>query len=235
MPVLSAAEDYRLFTTSINREDPVRMVGQVMLGLSNGQAQILRQMTADVTALTDQMAQINDLLNKLNNAKSTLGATDQTSDAVVFVSRPYQSVNGTIPEINNAIAATHDVLDQVMAIIGYGGADPKGYVLPGNYYPAVTTPNAGNYGIGPFTIKARAIQPPVAGTVEMVAVANRPELDSMSQNLQRAIDQISSKVQQAQTDLQTMMGRYNGSFEVVTSTIKKSETQAQSVTANVRK
>jgi hypothetical protein len=63
---------------------------------------------------------------------------------------------------------------------------------------------------------------------------NRRDLTGISDSLQIAVEKLGSSQQNDQTRIQTAVGRYNATFELVSSLIKKSETQADSVGNNLR-
>lgn len=228
-PAEQANLDYKNFIETPITDDPMRMVASVMLGLTNSQADMLRTMTANVTKLTQKMAEVNALLGKLNNAKVTAtdAAAGQIAKSVAF--------SYTDPPNTAQLAARQSMIDIVQKIVDYGGTTAQAYNANNAKYDFTAGGASGSFNVGAnISINCIPAIAPATGQVYQ-AYALKPALDSTSQNLTRTVDQISSEVQQAQVDLQTMMGRYNGSFEVVTAAIKKSESQAQSVNGNIRR
>jgi hypothetical protein len=74
----------------------------------------------------------------------------------------------------------------------------------------------------------------LGGGLWQIAI-QKMNMEAANQNLQLNVDNLSTLSQSAQLNLQTLMGRYNGCFEVVTAAIKKAETQAQSAINNWKK
>lgn len=65
-------------------------------------------------------------------------------------------------------------------------------------------------------------------------VTNRRDLTGITDSLQIALQKLGGTQQNDQTRVQTAVGRYNATFELVSSLIKKSETQGDSVGNNLR-
>ncbi len=63
---------------------------------------------------------------------------------------------------------------------------------------------------------------------------NRRDLTGITDSLQIALQKLGGTQQNDQTRVQTAVGRYNATFELVSSLIKKSETQGDSVGNNLR-
>jgi hypothetical protein len=63
---------------------------------------------------------------------------------------------------------------------------------------------------------------------------NRRDLTGVASSLQIALEKLGSTQQNDQMRIQTSVGRYNATFELVSSLIKKSETQGDSVGNNLR-
>jgi len=63
---------------------------------------------------------------------------------------------------------------------------------------------------------------------------NYRDLTGISDSLQIALEKLGSTQQTDQTRIQTGVGRYNATFELVSSLLKKSETQGDSVGNNLR-
>jgi hypothetical protein len=60
-------------------------------------------------------------------------------------------------------------------------------------------------------------------------------LSKANDNMRMAAEKITTQSQQAQLQLQTLMGRYNGAFELVTAAIKRAETQSEAAVTNFKK
>lgn len=65
-------------------------------------------------------------------------------------------------------------------------------------------------------------------------VTDRRDLTGITDSLQIALQKLGGTQQNDQTRVQTAVGRYNATFELVSSLIKKSETQGDSVGNNLR-
>lgn len=65
-------------------------------------------------------------------------------------------------------------------------------------------------------------------------VTDRRDLTGITDSLQIALQKLGGTQQNDQTRVQTAVGRYNATFELVSSLIKKSETQGDSVGGNLR-
>lgn len=65
-------------------------------------------------------------------------------------------------------------------------------------------------------------------------VTNRRNLTGITDSLQIALTKLGGTQQNDQTRVQTAVGRYNSTIELVSSLIKKSETQSESVGNNLR-
>lgn len=204
---LSASADYLTFTTTLSTADPIRLVAQVMMGMSNAQGNLLRTMTAQVTALTNKMADVNELMGMLNLGLNRPAVSDESPGVVAY-----------------SILAGQAGKDEMLAL--------SQRFIDAGATRAAQTPTPNGY---PASIADSMYINRPADPTKWQLYVGKTALTNMSQNLQRTVDNISSEVQQAQLSLQTLMGRYNGAFEVVTSAIKKSETQSQSVTGNIRR
>lgn len=66
-------------------------------------------------------------------------------------------------------------------------------------------------------------------------VMTKAKIATSVSSMQITVDSLSSTTQQAQLSLQTLMGRYNGTYELVTASNKKAETQAESAINNFKK
>lgn len=73
---------------------------------------------------------------------------------------------------------------------------------------------------------------PDDGLWEIIATPN--EMESMKSTLQTSLDSLSSQSQSDQARVQTTLGRYNAVFELVSSLIKKAETQGDTVSTNLK-
>lgn len=164
-------------------KDPMKMVARVMMAMTTAQANLLTTMTTKVTAMTDHMADVNELMQMVNNGLAATKTGTEDSWTAIF--------KGT--------AAEARLIADRMIANGVPSANIDLTTMPGEVR------------------------------------LSKKNLTGASQNLQLAVDTISSTTQQAQLSLQTLMGRYNGTFEVVTSAIKKNETQAESVNINIKK
>jgi len=59
--------------------------------------------------------------------------------------------------------------------------------------------------------------------------------DALVKSLQNSVSDLTSSNQQEQLTLQTLMGRYNGTIELASNAIKKSELQADAVMTNIKR
>ncbi|RYX93956.1 MAG: hypothetical protein EOO28_16355 [Comamonadaceae bacterium] len=220
MPSISAAADFALFTAAPSNADPTMGVAQVMLELANGQAKLIKTMKNHVAGLTNSLDELNDLLGKVANAKTRPGLSEEVAGFLATSA----TFTRTTPPGPDQLAARQSMIDLVNSMVHYGGTTALTYTArESQFAPA----------LGVFI----DLDPDVdaAGKSHYRAYAVKSALDSLNANLQRAADQVSAEAQQAQLDLQTMMGRYNGAFEVVTAGVKKSEARAQAVVTNVRR
>ena len=214
--------------------NPIWLVAQVMMGLTKGQATLLSSMKDQVTKLTRNMTEVNYILITLSAAKSSIGYGDKTTKAVVatsasFVVSPFGSIPGeTVAEYNvraNANnAAMNSMIDVAQTMIKYGAST----AVP---YSTATPP----FTVGDLEINYKSLPSPpaAANTSVWTASAVNDKLDSMTLGIKRAVDDISGQVQQAQLELQTMMGRFNGAFLTTTAAVKRYETQMLTVNGNV--
>lgn len=164
-------------------KDPMKLVARVMMAMTNAQASLLTTMTTKVTALTDRMADVNELMQMVNNGLAAL-KTKEEDDLYTLVKA---GSSPTAAEIKARLIAA------------------------GVQAPGLNIDSSGNL------------------------IVSKKNLSAANQNMQLTVDTISSTTQQAQLSLQTLMGRYNGTFEVVTSAIKKNETQAEAININIKK
>ncbi|RYX93954.1 MAG: hypothetical protein EOO28_16345 [Comamonadaceae bacterium] len=208
------------------KNNPVWLVAQVMMGLNNAQGDLLNTMKLQVTALTRNLAEVNDVLKKLYVAQESDGMGDKTTKFNIATSEPLKVLPwqaDDTPETFEARLALQKeqrnaLVKLAQAVVEYGAAQAVPFddgQLP--------------FMVGDMEINGHylASPPAEAGMWVYTASATSAKIDSMTQGMQRAVDDVSGRVQQAQLDLQTMMGRYNGAFQVVTSAIKKVETQSQ--------
>jgi hypothetical protein len=72
------------------------------------------------------------------------------------------------------------------------------------------------------------------GSGQWYIETNRRDLTGIASSLQIALDKLGSTQQNDQMRIQTAVGRYNTTYELVSSLIKKSETQGDSVGNNLR-
>lgn len=221
---LKAADDFRLFTTELSTNDPIRLVAQVMLGMTNAQGDLLRTMTANVTKLTDQMAKVNDLMSMANEGLTKKEISD-TNPATIFFSNFWDPNDPNAPKLKDAAKA--EVMAWAQVALDFGGAKPN-FLIKGNEADDFTACSL-------LVAQYRSAPAPNTNLRCWTLVGTKTQLTTLNTNLQRGVDKLSAEVQQAQLSLQTLMGRYNGAFEVVTAAIKRDESQAQSVTGNIRK
>jgi hypothetical protein len=190
-------------TTIPGVKDPNRKSTLVMLKMSVAQAGWLGAQTSKVTALSEHMAKVNDLMNILNDTLATNKLA--TEDTVCVVS--------WLPSEGGTPDGAKIKLDKLMADLIAEGV-----------------PN--QFGSGAYV---RDVTPADAQQGWYQLVLAKSQVSAGIENLRLTIDKLSSTNQQAQLNLQTLMGRYNGVFELVSGAIKRSETQFDTVTSNFRR
>jgi hypothetical protein len=204
----TAANDLLSWTSKAvyqNIKDPLRFAARVISRMSTAIADLLRTETDYVSSITDRMAVINGYMQKLNTAIGTVKAQPDNYNAAIA----YGNTHEELKNLGDAIWTASE------------GAPAFGtkYDVWGNQ------PHTGS----------TDVYVAVAPGYSRVLVANKGNLTAATQNLQIKVDSLSSTNQQAQLKLQTLMGRYNSAFELVSNILKKAETQAESATSNFKK
>ena len=163
--------------------DPLQRIALVMALLTQVQAAVLDIQKDNVTAVTDRMAKINELMKTWNAALAQ------------FKNDPNATANSLVIEFTGSKAE----VDAIYAALNMEGIDVAQLVhrdeLPD-----------GRSQISSFKSRAEDL------------------LDA----LQKSVDTLSTSTSSAQLSLQTMVGRYNSTFEMVIATLKKALDMAQS-------
>lgn len=184
--------------------DPLRRAARVMAAMAHVMAKVLETQTLAVTRITDRMAIVNDVLDTANRGLTLNKDTADDNPMPLF--RWVQGSKAEIDLIANVLRAETDVPEFVSLDENatYGG------------WFWVFEDNAGD------------------DKGEWYIVTNHRDLTGIADSLQIALQKLGSTQQNDQTRIQTAVGRYNATFELVSSLIKKSETQGDSVGNNLR-
>jgi hypothetical protein len=209
IPLPSLADELKSFTDPdaiAACKDPLRRVAMVMVALSMAEGDSLTEEVKDITNDTDKIAAANDLMRMLNNAAAA--AKSVTSDTT--------ALNILTPKIGDVPADTKDYgsyqnAADLMSQFKDAGVDPGKMSIGAVWY---------YYGSSVYQIKATDPGPLDTAHKFNTLDMKKGDLDAATKNLQLYIDNLSSTTQQKQLFMQTLMGKYNGTYEAATAALK---------------
>lgn len=174
---------------------------------------------ASLSLVKDPMKLVARVMVAMSNAQANLLAT--MTNKVTALTDRMADINELMKNVNDGLAAT------------------KGWTVETDHYvlfrsSSEAEADAYRARLIAAGVKESTLSKGFTGSVWQISIAKQ-NLSAANQNMQLTVDTVSSTTQQAQLSLQTLMGRYNGAFEVVTSAIKKSEAQADAVNINIKK
>lgn len=181
--------------------------------------------TKDFDNVADPLRRAARIMAALAQVMATV--IDTQAAGVQALSQRMALVNDALKQVNAAIwkhkgkpdgdiqrlvaGETPEVLDRFRELLNAEGVDWS--LLP--EAKLIEDQNDYQYGLWAISIKP-------------------PEMESIKSTLQTSLDSLSSQSQSDQARVQTTLGRYNAVFELVSSLIKKSETQGDTVSTNLK-
>ena len=192
----------------LKEQDPMQLLPRVMLKLTVNESDLLRVLANNVL---DLQSQIEDLTNKMqiaNTGQAFLSGQDPSTPYYFY----YSQAVGSDPNDPNSVKAAQlaDANAQIAAWEAAGAG--KGLIL------AVYTTD-------PTTHKA---------TYALAMYKGTQSVDTIVKNLQNQVNTLTTQNQQAQLDLQTLLGRISAGNDMVSAVIKRNGDMLQTITNNFK-
>jgi hypothetical protein len=212
-----------------NCRDPLRRVAMVMVALSMAEADSLEQEVEDITGDTELISAANELMRLLNDAsarlktatdgstKTYLGLTDVWSPEKTAAYSTYQYTGYFDGENGNTQAEAQKIRNDLIV----AGVNPA----------TISPVTQGEMKTGQYRLGQVIETSSYAWKVEM----SKTDIEAATKNLQLRIDDLSSTTQQKQLFMQTLMGKFNGTYEVATAGLKKMAELNEAVIQNLKR
>lgn len=184
---------------------------------------------ASIAAERDPMRRVAMVMMHMTTEQGKLLKTE--SDSITLLTDRMGVLNDAMKILNAGIAANAVTKDDAQAVI-FQFPSPSPRPVPpdpnSKYEKAKAALIAA--GVDMFKYTEDIVSP----NDRFVATLKSSASDAVTA-LRIDVEELSSQTQLANLGLQTLMGRYNGAFDVVTNALKKNESQGSAVTSNFRR